>query len=76
MHYQPKIDLRTGEVVGLEALLRWEHPLRGFIPPADFIPLAEQTGLIKRPHRPGPRAWSFAQTAAWAAQRSASSRWR
>ncbi len=47
MYYQPKIDLRTGEVTGLEALLRWNHPTRGFVPPDNFIPLAEQTGLIK-----------------------------
>jgi predicted signal transduction protein with EAL and GGDEF domain len=46
VHYQPKLDLRTGEVVGLEALLRWKHPVRGNIPPGDFIPLAEQTGLV------------------------------
>ncbi len=47
MHYQPKVDLTTGAVSGLEALLRWQHPHRGWIPPVDFIPLAEQTGLIK-----------------------------
>ena len=46
VHYQPKMDLRTGEVAGLEALLRWQHPTRGMIPPSEFIPLAEQTGLI------------------------------
>ena len=46
VHYQPKLDLRTGEVAGLEALLRWQHPTRGMIPPSEFIPLAEQTGLI------------------------------
>ncbi len=46
MHYQPKIDLRTGEVVGLEALLRWSHPVHGMVPPGQFIPLAEQTGLM------------------------------
>jgi diguanylate cyclase (GGDEF)-like protein len=47
MHYQPKIDLKTEQVCGLEALLRWRHPLRGFIPPTEFIPLAEQTGVIQ-----------------------------
>ncbi len=47
MHYQPKIDLRSSEVIGVEALLRWQHPQRGSIPPTEFIPLAEQTGLIK-----------------------------
>ncbi len=65
MHYQPKIDLRTGDVTGLEALLRWQHPLRGFIPPADFIPLAEQTGLIKD-LTARVLGLVFAQTAAWA----------
>ena len=48
LHYQPKIDLRTGAVVGLEALLRWEHPILGNIPPADFIPVAERTGLMQQ----------------------------
>jgi len=44
--YQPVVDLGTGEVVAVEALLRWTHPTRGAIPPAAFIPLAEETGLI------------------------------
>ncbi|MBW3594475.1 MAG: EAL domain-containing protein [Actinobacteria bacterium] len=47
VHYQPKVDLKTGEVKGVEALLRWEHPLRKLIPPDEFIPLAEHTGLIE-----------------------------
>ncbi len=46
VHYQPKLDLHTGAVAGLEALLRWNHPVRGLIPPGEFIPLAEQTGLV------------------------------
>ena len=46
LHYQPKIDLRTGRVAGLEALLRWNHPEAGGVSPADFIPLAEQTGMV------------------------------
>ena len=48
LHYQPKVDLRTGRVVGLEALLRWQHPTLGNIPPADFIPVAERTGLMQQ----------------------------
>lgn len=47
LHYQPKIDLRTGRMVGVEALLRWTHPQRGSISPATLIPIAEETGLIK-----------------------------
>jgi EAL domain-containing protein (putative c-di-GMP-specific phosphodiesterase class I) len=46
LHYQPKVSLATGDVCGVEALLRWPHPLHGFIAPDYFIPLAERTGLI------------------------------
>jgi len=46
LHYQPQVDLVTGAVVGAEALLRWQAPDRGLVPPMHFIPLAEQTGLI------------------------------
>lgn len=46
LHYQPKINLRTGAIIGAEALLRWNHPNRGLIPPAQFIPVAEDSGLI------------------------------
>jgi predicted signal transduction protein with EAL and GGDEF domain len=46
LYYQPILDLDSGAVSGLEALVRWDHPTRGLLPPADFIPLAEQTGLI------------------------------
>jgi diguanylate cyclase (GGDEF)-like protein len=46
LHYQPKVSLANGKVVGAEALVRWQHPERGLIPPMQFVPLAEHTGLI------------------------------
>jgi diguanylate cyclase (GGDEF)-like protein len=45
-YYQPMVDLTTGKVVGAEALMRWRHPQRGFVPPVEFIPVLEETGLI------------------------------
>src|SRR5262249_19187983 len=47
LYYQPKIDLRRGQLVGVEALVRWMHPERGMIAPSEFVPFAEQTGMIK-----------------------------
>jgi len=46
LHYQPRVDTLTGEIVGAEALIRWQHPRRGLIPPGEFIMLAEETGII------------------------------
>ncbi|MDB5643692.1 MAG: hypothetical protein JWN07_3009 [Hyphomicrobiales bacterium] len=48
LHYQPFLDLETNRIIGYEALIRWEHPTRGCVSPADFIPLAEETGLINK----------------------------
>jgi diguanylate cyclase len=47
LHYQPQLDLRTGEIIAVESLLRWMHPRLGIIPPAEFLPLAEEAGLMR-----------------------------
>ena len=47
LHFQPKVELSTSRIVGAEALVRWQHPVRGLVPPDEFIPLAEHTGLIR-----------------------------
>ncbi|MDF2839543.1 MAG: diguanylate cyclase, partial [Clostridia bacterium] len=47
LHYQPKINGKTSQIVGIEALIRWNHPTRGLLYPIDFIPIAEETGIIK-----------------------------
>jgi EAL domain-containing protein (putative c-di-GMP-specific phosphodiesterase class I) len=66
VHYQPTVELATGTLVGVEALLRWRHPTRGIVPPLEFIPLAEETGRIVEIGR-----WvltaSCAQVARWRA---------
>ena len=48
VYYQPKIDIKTGIINEVEALVRWKHKVHGLIPPDDFIPMAEQTGVIKQ----------------------------
>ncbi|MGA5298926.1 putative bifunctional diguanylate cyclase/phosphodiesterase [Nucisporomicrobium flavum] len=69
LHYQPTVDLRTGVITGFEALVRWQHPERGTVPPLDFIGIAEATGLIAPLGR-----WVLAeacrQAVAWGAGRT------
>src|SRR3712207_84148 len=67
LHYQPVMSLADGRVVGVEALVRWEHPTRGMVPPGEFIPAAERTGLIVPLGRWVLRE-SCRQAAAWLAE--------
>src|SRR5207302_11074707 len=66
VHYQPQVDVQSGALTAVEALVRWPHPTRGLLPPDEFIPLAEQTRLIQPLSR-----WILAaalrQCAAWRA---------
>ncbi len=71
LHYQPVVDQKTSSVTGYEALLRWEHPTRGMVMPMDFIPIAEETGLI---HELGIRALNLAcqEAASWDSEQTVS----
>jgi diguanylate cyclase (GGDEF)-like protein len=67
LHFQPKVALRAGRTVGFEALVRWDHPQRGLLPPADFLPLAERTALM-RPLTDWVLREAIRQCADWRAQ--------
>jgi diguanylate cyclase (GGDEF)-like protein len=64
VHYQPKAALESARIVGVEALVRWEHPERGLVPPNEFVPIAERTGLIK-PLTRSVLTKALTQCAAW-----------
>ncbi|MCW2679809.1 MAG: diguanylate cyclase/phosphodiesterase [Frankiales bacterium] len=67
VHYQPQAELRSGRVTGVEALVRWRHPVRGLVPPDEFVPLAESSGLVESLTR-HVLDTALAQVAQWRAQ--------
>jgi len=77
LRYQPIMDLARGDMAGMEALVRWEHPERGTVPPLEFIPLLEDTGLIVQVgHHVLREACAWARTCSGSARASRRCRWR